>query len=775
MGYSGQYWQRVLLLLLCLASSLWAQPSAREARIGILFFQDDQDPLGRLKATAATLAEADPPLKASFAIGTYGELRQWMEDDLLDIAVLSPGLVAELSTDDWEILGSGVVRDPDENRSVWLARRDSGLKSIEALKKAGSSLEILGVHPLSVSGFLTPVHALRESGLEVQPGQVRFSHSHSNSLKALVAGEGPQIACVWKPTWKQADLPGLEIVPLPAGDIVTPPMAIVGRRGSGISAALKGLIQEGKFPDFEATAGYADQLRNVPPPPDWAPRASLSRVGLGDLVLTLRHYNRTHPTPARLAVVLTGGGAKCAYQAGAVRALEEALEEGRARYQDPNLDIALVVGTSGGAINALAVAMELTSSEEGFQELRGAWLDLDQREIVSPPPLVRLNMWCWFASIFGLALLAITRWRKMPRTRGLLLTAVCGLVLALVPRLPLAYSHWLGGSSELQHVWTWLSFGIEGAGFVLMGAALLWEGLSRRAARRGTEFHPRVPVGRTLTLFVAVLPLLQAWTILMHEEVISENRGLESALTRNFSALIRSESKRRGEAVSEGADQASIAELSRAVFAKALLRRDLVLTASPLTEPGLDLPAEFYFYASHQDQVEPSFGARGVSLKARPELLFDAMLGSAAIYPLFPARPIKDLPEPGVTVNLVDGSFAHRSPLEAAVDWGATHVLIIEASTQEVAVRGKLLHNFGAALAFLYDQAQQVDVRLKGETALYTLYPSSPHIGLLDFSAPLLEAALEKGYREAAGSPSRAEARGGALHKEIGAPAFWAP
>lgn len=764
----------LIALVILAGGPVKAEPPPLGVRVGVLFFEDVDDPLGRLRTTSAILGKADPPLKPTFAIGTYGELKQWLDNDLVDIAVVNPGLYGRLPKHQWEYLGSGKINSKKETRSVWLARKESKLGSLQAVQAEIDSLELLAVHPVSVSGFLNPMASLKQAGLSLPPSRVRFTHSHSNSLSALKAGQGPQIACVWEPAWLASPDPELEKIDLPLPERPNPSMAIVGRVGSPASAALRRLIQGGEFPGFEYSAGYEDSVKAIPEAEPEFSSSSLDRVGLGDLVLTLRHYNQTHPQPARLALVLTGGGAKCSYQAGAVRALEEELALARERYQDENLDLQLVVGTSGGAINALAVAMGLTASEEGYQDLKNAWIDLDQREIVSPPYLVRLNMWFWFASICGLGLLAWTRIRKSSRRSGLLLTAAVGLVLALVPRLPLAYSSWLGASSELQHIWTWVSFGIEGAGIVLLCAALGWEICARVARKRGTEFQPRVSLGRTLTFFVAVLPLVQFWTIFWHEEVISESNGLESALVRNFGTLITRESSRQAGQTGKLAEQ-DMQTLSREVFKRDLLRRDLVLTASPLTDTSLKLPGEFYFYAFAKEGLKPNFGERGVSLEKRPELLFDAMLGSAAIYPLFPAREIQDLPRPGATVDLVDGSFAHRSPLEAAVAWGATHVLVIEASTQDIAPRGKLLHNFGAALSFLYDQAQLVDVRLKGQTALYTLYPSSPHIGLLDFSAPLIESSLEKGYREAQGAPTTSRDRGGALHKELGPPVFWSP
>src|SRR5262249_19089848 len=91
---------------------------------------------------------------------------------------------------------------------------------------------------------------------------------------------------------------------------------------------------------WSATAGFG--ARSDRPP------ISLEEIG------RLRvHHARAQPAPPRLALVLSGGGAKCAYQVGAVRALEEQLAELRKENPGEPIDISLVVGTSGGAINAL--------------------------------------------------------------------------------------------------------------------------------------------------------------------------------------------------------------------------------------------------------------------------------------------------------------------------------------------------------------------------------------------------------------------------------------
>ena len=183
-----------------------------------------------------------------------------------------------------------------------------------------------------------------------------------------------------------------------------------------------------------------------------------------------------------------------------------------------------------------------------------------------------------------------------------------------------------------------------------------------------------------------------------------------------------------------------------------LLARDLVLTGSVLGERGIDLPSDLYFWASAgRTTVQPAFGARGVAPANRPEMLLDALIGSGAIYPVFPARVLRDFPRTGQATEIVDGSFAHRSPVEAAVLWGATHIILIQADPDERVPRGSFGSNVSAALTLLYDQAQLTDDRTKNQAMLFTLAPRPPHIGLLDFAGNLIADSLAKGYREVRG------------------------
>jgi hypothetical protein len=204
-----------------------------------------------------------------------------------------------------------------------------------------------------------------------------------------------------------------------------------------------------------------------------------------------------------------------------------------------------------------------------------------------------------------------------------------------------------------------------------------------------------------------------------------------------------------------------------------MISRDLVLTGSVLGEPGLELPSDLYFWASAGKTIQqPSFGARGVSLADRPQLLLDSLMASGAIYPVFPARTIRDFPRTGQNTEIVDGSFAHRSPIEAAVLWGASHIILIQADPNELARRGSFGANIAAALTHLYDQAQLTDVRTKEQAMVFNLAPRPPHIGLLDFASNLIDASIAKGYREVRGENQAGAPQPPPFRKEVGVPHF---
>jgi predicted acylesterase/phospholipase RssA len=584
---------------------------------------------------------------------------------------------------------------------------------------------------------------------------------------------------------RQVELPALAALRIPRDTlIVRADIPQLERLRNTVSAQLPpqtgtSFVAEPNWREGDAAVRAWLAAAGAPPP------ERLVRLDLEELGQLLLHYARSQPNPLRLAVVFSGGGAKCSYQVGAIRAIEEKLARMRQESGESSIDISLVVGTSGGAINALPVAMGMSSSPALYQEMAAAWRSLDQRDIIRPAASVRWNLALWFASLQFLLFSWICRHRTAEQGRSHLgrwiLCLIAGAAEVLLSHL--SFDPWsaLGPRPGAHHLYLWLTFGAEGSGWILLAAGAA--GLALRAA--GAEGRPAMVrfrrVMRAAALAgIVVLPVLQAWTILFHEPTLSEGHGIEETLFDRFARLLAAKRQAEGRTAATlpfAGDATRRAEslqaMSRQIIGDGLLARDLVLTGSVLVEPGLELPSDLYFWISAGRTTEqPHFGARGVALSNRPELLLDSLIASGAIYPVFPARVLRGFPRTGQNTEIVDGSFSHRSPVEAAVLWGATHIILIQADPDELMPRGSFGANIAAALTHLYDQAQLTDVRTKEQAMLFNLAPRPPHIGLLDFASNLIEGSLAKGYREVRGESTGSDPQPPPFRKEVGLPHF---
>jgi predicted acylesterase/phospholipase RssA/ABC-type phosphate/phosphonate transport system substrate-binding protein len=781
-----------------------AQPGGA-LRIAVLAYQDTGEGLSSVeRALIGLRADAGIPEPFAVARGTYADLLHWLETGAVDLAVVSPALLGkafELGGGvRWEYLASvKTLPDPSPSLSVAVVRRDSPIQTVEDLRTrlVRGEGRLLFVDPLSVSGALAPRVALAAAGIPVPESRIRYTHSHTNSLRALRSDDvNEAVAFVWNGILDERAMAGLRKVELPTlaslriprdALIVRADMPKLERLRNTVNAATRAADPAGAGASFVADPSWRDGDTTVrawlatagTPPPDRLMRLDLEE--LGELLL---HYARSQPEPLRLAVVFSGGGAKCSYQVGAIRAIEEELDRLRQQTGEGSIDISLVVGTSGGAINALPVAMGMSGSPELYQEMEAAWRSLDQRDIIRPALPVRLNMAMWFASLQFLVFSGICHRRRpaghLPSHLGRwILCLIAGAAEVLLAHLP--WDPWsvLGPRPDLHRLYLWLTFGGEGAGWILLATGAV--GLALRAS--GAEGRPALLRFRRLLRAaslagIVVLPILQVWTILGYEPTLSEGYGIEGTLFDRFSRLVAA--KRRAEGrpaapVPFASDATRRAEgfqmLSRQIIGDGLLTRDLVLTGSVLGERGLELPSDLYFWATTGRTSEPPhFSARGVALAGRPELLLDALMASGSIYPVFPARVLRDFPSSGRNTEVVDGSFAHRSPVEAAVLWGATHIILIQADPDELVPRGSFGANIAAALSHLYEQAQLTDVRTKEQAMLFNLAPRPPHIGLLDFAGNLIDASLAKGYREVRGNDDATQPP--PFRKEVGVPHF---
>lgn len=489
--------------------------------------------------------------------------------------------------------------------------------------------------------------------------------------------------------------------------------------------------------------------------------------------------------PLRLAVVFSGGGAKCSYQAGAIRALEEKLAALRTEYNDPAFDISLVVGTSGGALNVVPVATGMTQTNDGMVGLESAWRELDQRDLIRPSLPVRANMVLWFVCVQGVILLRLRRERhfKNPEKYPWIISRsviAIGVIEVLIARAPVKPWSLLGESSLLHHLWLWLTWGLEGSGWTLISIGVISAFLRKAEKIHSAPFLLRYRyVRRAFWVGIFLLPAIQFVNICFYQPTLSNSVGIERVLTRSFGTMVNDELVRRGKdpiPLEEISGQpGGLRTFSEEFLKRGIFKRDLVLTGSALPRTTTESPADLYFYLpASGSSPRPHFGARGIELEKRPALFLDALLASGAIYPVFPSRTLFDVPRTGEVAEVVDGSFEHRSPIEAAVLWGATHIVLLQAATDEVVERGAFLENLNAAMNHLYDQAQLLDFRSRENVETFTLTPRPPHIGLLDFADNLISKSIAKGYREARGE-GEGDVPALTWKKEIGEPRFWVP
>jgi NTE family protein len=140
------------------------------------------------------------------------------------------------------------------------------------------------------------------------------------------------------------------------------------------------------------------------------------------------------------ALVLSGGGARAAYQVGVLRALariRRAALGPKARLNNP---FGVIVGTSAGAINAAALAVQADRFEAAVEVLAKVWSNFNADQVYRADSLGVIRsgaQWLTMLSVGGL----IARWRRA-RPRSLLDNRpLAGLLEQMVPlnRLPMMF------------------------------------------------------------------------------------------------------------------------------------------------------------------------------------------------------------------------------------------------------------------------------------------------------------------------------------------------
>ncbi|MES3022256.1 MAG: patatin-like phospholipase family protein, partial [Pseudomonadota bacterium] len=83
--------------------------------------------------------------------------------------------------------------------------------------------------------------------------------------------------------------------------------------------------------------------------------------------------------PKKTGLILTGGGARAAYQVGVLQAISQILWE--AGWPPSRNPFDIICGTSAGAINATALACRADNFGEGVQKLLDVWENMTVAQV----------------------------------------------------------------------------------------------------------------------------------------------------------------------------------------------------------------------------------------------------------------------------------------------------------------------------------------------------------------------------------------------------------
>ena len=141
----------------------------------------------------------------------------------------------------------------------------------------------------------------------------------------------------------------------------------------------------------------------------------------------------------KTGLILTGGGARAAYQVGVLQAISQILWEAGWRPARNPFDI--ICGTSAGAINAVALACRADNFSEGVQKLLDVWENFTAEQVYRADSLGVLRSGARWLSLLSFGWL-LRKWRAAPPMSLLDNTPLVGLLHRMLdlPRLDAALS-----------------------------------------------------------------------------------------------------------------------------------------------------------------------------------------------------------------------------------------------------------------------------------------------------------------------------------------------
>jgi predicted acylesterase/phospholipase RssA/ABC-type phosphate/phosphonate transport system substrate-binding protein len=852
----------LLLFIMMPGTTIKGKDTAREKastkggalllRIGVVSYDSPQTIYQKYEEKLLRLAKAKSnklgrDVSFKLAVGSYSEVLNWYLRGSVDVAILTPALVAELR----KIYGDEELKqlyvashaaDPQpaapakpvfEYHSMCAVNEASPIMDFDDLREWARQgrVNFHFTDPLSVSGRILPEVILREqniNNISFAPtdvsgqNRVTWMYNSTETKKVLSnAGEGglrldnnsserANVGCFYvqkglEKLRKIKNFPGLD-------EIKIPQEVVLVSKSFKAKDDLERLFEvnnpSSKFQKIDDWLEKFDQISR------WVSKLDVSsrdpknqQVTLQRIASVLRSYQQSTKKVPRVALVLSGGGAKCAYQLGAIEAIEdeissiEAIKDevsSTAKSSGKKIDIDLVVGTSGGSINALLVALGKTRGGESATDanriaLREIWESFDQREFFHPWKKVNfaLGLSVGFLQTFILLGLSaaiiffverrraksagIRQKEKADQESGvdwLYLVPGCLLLLLAVSDFTTYFFSidppWqrfgtLGMKHSLRHTWFFLTINllVSGLTLLVLGALLMTLGLRRKISSSGLLRGSLLSGGAALSGVIIIL-----FVSLFYESTLSRPTGVETALVNRLGRLVAPPAENS----SKGSEE-KLRAYSKSLGL--LLQRDLIITGSRLNlglgSEGIksheSIPDDLYFYfdykpcSKEEDQRNddkctplPHYDARFQEVGNH---LLDVIIGSSSIYPVFPSRTLRNFREKTPEVQIIDGGFAHNSPIDAAVAWGATHIILVEASPLSPLQESGLWDNASIAFNHLYYQAQLLDSRARNKIQIFTLRPTAskvadePDLCTFDFSRDMIRIAIRRGYDDA--------------------------
>ncbi len=140
----------------------------------------------------------------------------------------------------------------------------------------------------------------------------------------------------------------------------------------------------------------------------------------------------------KTGLILTGGGARAAYQVGVLQAISQLLWQ-EAGWRPARNPFDIICGTSAGAINAVALACRADNFGEGVQKLLDVWENFTVEQVYRADSLGVLRSGARWLSLLSFGWL-LRKWRAAPPASLLDNTPLIGLLHRMLdlPRLDAA-------------------------------------------------------------------------------------------------------------------------------------------------------------------------------------------------------------------------------------------------------------------------------------------------------------------------------------------------